>query len=110
MRKTNFHQSRKQPSLAGVPQGVAQAQATQAQIQAMQQQMFLNMYFPLVVQLGQYRVNHGYDVEGGLSEPSTPERVAEEAWAYADAAMKRLLVPVKEDDKEDDKEESTTLV
>jgi len=105
MRKTNFHsKQRPSPSLPGgqpgfaLPQGVAQAQAAKAQAQAMQQQLFLNMYIPMVVQLGQYRVSHGYEVEGGLSEPSSPERVAEEAWKYADAAMKRLLVPAEKDE------------
>lgn len=99
MRNTNSNH--KQPSLAGVaqgvavPQGVAQARAAQAQAQAMQQQMFLNTYLPLVVHLTQYRVAHGYEVEGGLSEPSSPDRVAKEAWNYADAAMKRLLVQVE---------------
>ncbi len=107
--KANSRQAR--PSLAGVargvsahqgvvegvtvPQGVAQSRPAQVQAQAQQQQMFLGMYFPLVVQLTQYRVGHGYAVEGGLSEPSSPDRVAEEAWSYADAAMKRLLVPVE---------------
>ncbi len=100
MRKTNFHQG--VPEGVAVPHGVAQAQAAQSQaaqaqvqVQAMQQQMFVNMYLPLVVQLAQYRVGHGYEILGGLSEPSSPDRVAEEAWSYADAAMKRLLVPVE---------------
>jgi len=103
MRKANFHPN--QPSLIGVPQGVATARAAQAQAQARNQQVFLNMYLPLVVQLGQYRIAHGYEDEGGLSEPSTPERVADEAWSYADAAMKRLLVPAKDDGKDDGKEQ-----
>jgi len=96
MRGENFQP--KQPSLIGVPPAAAQAiQATQA-AQAMNQQIFLNIYVPTVIQLSQYRVAHGYEVEGGLSEPSTPDRVAEEAWSYADAAMRRIgAKPSKEE-------------
>jgi hypothetical protein len=70
---------------------VRDQQAAQA-AQAMAQQVFLGIYIPLLVQLTTYRAMHGYsDGEAiGLAEPSTPERVAEEAWKQADAAMKRL--------------------
>jgi len=62
----------------------------QAQAQAGAQQIFLAMYIPLIPHLTVFRAAHGYAVEGGLTEDATPDRVAEEAADYVDAAMKRL--------------------
>ena len=95
-RKANFHT--KQPSVLGVPPAVAQARAAQAQAQTMQQQVFLNMYVPMVIHLTQHRTAHGYPVEGGvgLTEPATPDRVADEAHGYVDAAMRRIFVQPQE--------------
>ncbi|HUW30975.1 MAG TPA: hypothetical protein VM223_05130 [Planctomycetota bacterium] len=64
--------------------------AQQAQALAVSQQLFLGMYVPLIPQLTVYRASHGYEAEGGLTEKATPERVAEEAYHYVDAAMRRL--------------------
>jgi hypothetical protein len=64
--------------------------AQQEQRAAVSQQLFLGMFVPLIPHLTVYRAAHGYEVEGGLTEPATPDRVAQEAWDYVDAAMKKL--------------------
>lgn len=65
--------------------------APQAQAaQVMGQQVFMGIFMPLVIELTKFRVVNGYPLEDSENEPSSPERVAEEAWSYANAAMKRL--------------------
>jgi hypothetical protein len=62
----------------------------QAQMAAAAQQLFLGMYVPLIPHLVVFRCAHGYEVEGGITEPATPDRVAAEAASYCQAAMKCL--------------------
>ena len=50
----------------------------------------MTLYVPLFLQIAPIRLTQGYEVEGGLSEPATPARVAKEAVGYAHAGMTAL--------------------
>jgi hypothetical protein len=52
---------------------------------------YVNLFMPLLPQLSLFRTAHGYEVEGGLKEEATPERIAAEADAIAVAGVERLM-------------------
>jgi len=58
--------------------------------QAAAHSLFYSMYAPLFPQLAIYRIAHGYQVEGGLTEDATPERIVAEAVTMVQAAMEPL--------------------
>lgn len=70
--------------------GVYMAGQQQAQVNAVANQVAMGMFVSLYPQLAIYRAAHGYPVEGGLTEDSTPGRVAHEAGAYVAAGMAKL--------------------
>ncbi|MCE5269508.1 MAG: hypothetical protein LLG00_16650 [Planctomycetaceae bacterium] len=67
---------------------IGQQEAAQ---QAAASQLFLGLFVPLIPHVTQYRLAHGYVTDGGFDvTDATPERIADEAWQIADAAMRRL--------------------
>jgi hypothetical protein len=63
------------------------------------EQMYLGCYFGLIPVVAANRLSRGYEVEGGLTETATPERIAEEAEAIADAALARLGIKMHHERK-----------